>query len=176
MSPQFYCCWHDQGVSGGDDENQRPSSQRFSIPVILSLPPQLALLATLSASGLLLLLRRQALLDKSLQMINLQRIRRMHQAVVGLELQIPYPELRLEHLRRLDPPFIPDQWIGIAMTHEPLRFSVHVPVLLGQSLHLLAQDQVRRQTEDAGELVGCRRTREEGHGAALGEAAEDDSV
>ena len=119
---------------------------------------------------------RQALPDESLDVVDLQRIRRVGQAMIRLELQVGDAEVLLQHIRGLDAPLILDQRIGVAVAHEPLGVPVRVPGLLGEVLDLVAQDEVAGQAEDAGELVAGGQAREERHGAALGEAAEHDAV
>ena len=62
------------------------------------------------------------------------------------------------------------------MAHEDLHPRIGVPaLLLAQAVEFLAQQLVARQAERAAEAVGRERgAGEEGDGAALGEAAEED--
>jgi len=109
-------------------------------------------------------------------MLNLQQIRIMRQTVISLKLEILHPELAPQHLHRLAAPIILDERIGIAMADKPGGRLVDVALLLGQPLHLVAQEEVGGQGEDAAEPVGGGEGGEDGDGAALGEAAEDDAV
>jgi len=68
-----------------------------------------------------------------------------------------------------------DDLVRVAVAHEHGRLLVKLG--LGRDLgELLAQEEPRRQSDNAGKLVLGRQAREDAHGTALAEAAEYDAV
>ena len=64
----------------------------------------------------------------------------------------------------------------MAHEHRRLRVGALLAVLARQkTLNLVVQQEIRREAEEAGQPGRARHAREEGHGAALREAAEDDA-
>lgn len=143
---------------------------------------------------LILALRRQPAHQKGLHVINLLIASRVLHATisthasahiltshecdqvspVGLERHVK-PEIP-QHLGRLRRQRILHQGIRVAVAHEHGRRLVHVAGRGEVRGEGLVQQQPGREAEDAGDLDGRGEAGEDAHGAALGEAAEDDAV
>lgn len=83
-------------------------------------------------------------------------------------------KLLLQELLRLLPQIVLDNTIVRAVGEEERRLLVRQLPAGGMVLQPVRQQHVAGETEDAAQLQGVGDAREERHGAALGEAPQDD--
>lgn len=95
----------------------------------------------------------------------------------GVDLEGDVKAELLEHVGAHLAELGPREGVGTAVAHPDLCVPVEgLGLVLDLVAKLVAQQQPAAEADDAAELDGGGEAGEEGHGAALGEAAEDDAV